>query len=99
MRSGGKGVKILPRVLFEGWSVNDYMELFANERMMHEVAEFIMQFVDVSECTSVTNLIHVRNCISQLHVHLYIIYNNNKFLFLRYFLHWQGLIQVGEMGD
>ena len=53
MRSGGKGVKILPRVLFEGWSVNDYMDLFANERMMHEVAEFITQFVDVSDCTNV----------------------------------------------
>ena len=51
MRSGGKGVKILPRVLFEGWSVNDYMSLFASEKMMLEVAEFITQFVDVSDCT------------------------------------------------
>ena len=49
VRSGGKGVKILPRVLFEGWSVNDYMALFASERMMQEVAEFITQSVDVSD--------------------------------------------------
>ena len=51
VRSDGKGVKILPRVLFEGWSVNDYMALFASERMMQEVAEFITQSVDVSDPT------------------------------------------------
>lgn len=49
MKSNGKGVKILPRVLFEGWSVNDYMTLFADERMTQEVAEFITQSIDVSD--------------------------------------------------
>ena len=49
VRSGSKTVKILPRILFEGWSVNDYMSLFASERMMQEVAEFITQSVDVSD--------------------------------------------------
>ena len=54
VRSGSKTVKILPRILFEGWSVNDYMSLFASERMMQEVAEFITQFVDVSDCIYAT---------------------------------------------
>ena len=48
VKSGGKGVKILPRVLFEGWSVDDYMKLFADQRMMQKVAEFITQSVEVS---------------------------------------------------
>ena len=47
MKSSGGGVKILPRVLFEGWSVDDYMKLFADDRMMREVAEFIAQTIEV----------------------------------------------------
>ena len=49
VKSSGKGVKILPRVLFEGWSVDDYMKLFADERMMEKVAEFITQSVEVTD--------------------------------------------------
>lgn len=47
VKSSGEGVKILPRVLFEGWSVDDYMKLFADDRMMREVAEFITQTIEV----------------------------------------------------
>ena len=47
VRSGGKGVKILPRVLFEGWSVEDYMKLFSDHSRMQEVADFITRTVEV----------------------------------------------------
>lgn len=46
VKSNGERVKILPRVLFEGWSVDDYMKLFADDRMMREVAEFIAQTIE-----------------------------------------------------
>ena len=48
VRSRGEGVKVLPRLLFEGWSVNDYMNLFADQQMMLEAAEYITQSVKVS---------------------------------------------------
>ena len=41
MRSGGKGVRIVPRVLFEGWSLNHFQELFASESKRTELAEFL----------------------------------------------------------
>ena len=41
MRSGGKGVRIVPRVLFEGWSLNNFQELFASESKRTELAEFL----------------------------------------------------------
>ena len=72
MRSGGKGVKILPRVLFEGWSVNDYMALFASERMMQEVAEFITQSIDVSDCNLYNYFSSLINCMYMLHACKYI---------------------------
>ena len=48
VRSNSQKVKILPRVLFEGWSASDYMTLFADDKLMREVAQFITKFVDVS---------------------------------------------------
>ena len=61
VKSGGKEVKILPRVLFEGWSVDDYMKLFADQRMMQKVAEFINQSVKVSATSIILYLSSLSN--------------------------------------
>ena len=47
VRDNGGDVKIVPRLLFEGWSVTDYMNLFADQEAMIEVAEYITHKVEV----------------------------------------------------
>ena len=47
VRAGGKEVKVLPRLLFEGWSMADYQALFANEGNMKDVADFIVKNLKV----------------------------------------------------
>lgn len=47
VRANGNGVKIVPRLLFEGWSVNDYMNLFADQGTMRDIAEYIAHRVEV----------------------------------------------------
>lgn len=40
-------MKVLPRLLFEGWSMADYQALFANEKNMKDVADFIVKNLKV----------------------------------------------------
>ena len=47
VRAGGENVKVLPRLLFEGWSMADYQALFANEKNMKDVADFIVKNLKV----------------------------------------------------
>ena len=42
VRRGGNGVKIVPRLLFEGWSMASYKAMFASEENMKKVAKFIV---------------------------------------------------------
>lgn len=48
VRSSGKGVKIVPRVLFEGWNPNDFQELFASQSRRTELAQFLRDNMSVS---------------------------------------------------
>ncbi|CAI8020803.1 Chitinase domain-containing protein 1 [Geodia barretti] len=43
VRRAGSGVKIVPRVLLEGWTMADFQEVFASEANMARVAEFAAQ--------------------------------------------------------
>jgi chitinase domain-containing protein 1 len=43
VRRAGSGVKIVPRVLLEGWTMADFQEVFASESNMARVAEFAVQ--------------------------------------------------------
>jgi chitinase domain-containing protein 1 len=43
VRSGGDGVKIVPRVLVEGWTMADFREVFASETSMIQVADFLVE--------------------------------------------------------
>lgn len=45
VRSGGGGVKILPRLLFEGWTAADFQNIFAKEAKAKELAEYIVHIV------------------------------------------------------
>ena len=47
VRRAGSGVKIVPRVLLEGWTMADYQEVFASEHSMTQVAEFTVQNLQV----------------------------------------------------
>ncbi|XP_003382825.2 PREDICTED: chitinase domain-containing protein 1-like [Amphimedon queenslandica] len=42
-KEGGGGVKIVPRLLFEGWTMNDYQELFSSESKRLKLAVFITE--------------------------------------------------------
>lgn len=41
VKAGGNGVKVVPRVLFEEWSMNDYMELFGDPEKMDSLGDYI----------------------------------------------------------
>ena len=47
-KEGNGGVKIIPRVLVEGWTMTDFQEVFASESKMSEVAEFVVRSLQVS---------------------------------------------------
>ena len=47
-KRGGGGVKIVPRVLFEGWSLAQYQQLFADDEIEMKLAEFLAQQLMVS---------------------------------------------------
>ena len=48
VRSGGDGVKIVPRLLLEGWTMADFREVFASESSMKQVADFVVERLKVS---------------------------------------------------
>lgn len=48
VRANGHGVKIVPRVLFEGWSATDYQNLFKSSSKMKELSEYLAQRTTVS---------------------------------------------------
>ena len=53
VRESSKNVKIVPRVIFEGWSINDYNMLFASRDRAMDVAKAIKHVLMVSSpCVS-----------------------------------------------
>ena len=48
VRRGGKGVKVLPRVLFEGWSMHDFMEIFGDSDKMDALGGYLGNQLKVS---------------------------------------------------
>ena len=48
VRESSKSVKIVPRVIFEGWSINDYNMLFASHDSALDVAKAIKHVLLVS---------------------------------------------------
>ncbi len=52
MRSGASGVRIVPRLLFEGWSGQDYRELFADDDMMLKISQELIRTLKVTNCYS-----------------------------------------------
>lgn len=45
----GEGLRIVPRLLFEGWSMRDYQALFANPAKKTELADYIAHMVEHHE--------------------------------------------------
>lgn len=48
VRESSKKVKVVPRVIFEGWSMNDYSMLFASRDKALDVAKTIKHVLLVS---------------------------------------------------
>lgn len=48
VRAGGKGVKVVPRILFEEWSAHDFMELFGDPEKMKSLGDYIGRQLTVS---------------------------------------------------
>ena len=68
VRESSKDVKIVPRVIFEGWSINDYNMLFASRNKALDVAKTIKHALLVSTC-----LLHV--CIYASHIYVSMVYS------------------------
>ena len=49
MKAGGREVKVLPRVLFEGWSLADFMDIFADLEKMETLGGYMAQQLKVSD--------------------------------------------------
>ena len=49
VRKEGNKVKIVPRLLLEGWTLTDFKEVFASEASMKEVADFVLKSLKVWE--------------------------------------------------
>ena len=67
MRRAGSGVKIVPRVLLEGWTMADYQEVFASEHSMTQVAEFTVQNLQVLNFSLLSLVVLVTHIIGQKH--------------------------------
>lgn len=48
VRTGGKGVKVVPRILFEEWSMHDFMELFGDSEKMDALGDYMGRQLKVS---------------------------------------------------
>ena len=53
VRAGNKKVKIVPRLLFEGWSANSFVTLFRNPEHVKSIGQTIVSFLTVSDTSSV----------------------------------------------
>ena len=51
VKRGRDNVKIVPRLLFEGWSANSLLGLFRYEDRMQSVAETVAHFLEVRTYT------------------------------------------------
>ena len=54
MRGGGGGenekeVRVLPRILFEEWSINDFMDLFGDLQRMESLGDFVASKLEVGK--------------------------------------------------
>lgn len=43
VRKGGHDIRIVPRILFEGWTMTDYQDLFASQTRQSQLAVFITE--------------------------------------------------------
>ncbi len=43
LKEAHSGVKIVPRVLFDGWSKSDYLELFSDLKHMNSLGNVLKQ--------------------------------------------------------
>lgn len=50
VKESSEDVKIVPRVIFEGWSINDYNMLFASHDRALDVGKTIKHVLLVSTC-------------------------------------------------
>ena len=48
VRKGGDKLKIVPRILFEGWSIETYQQLFASTELKRSLGNFIAEQLSVS---------------------------------------------------
>lgn len=62
VKAGGNGVKVVPRVLFEGWSMNDFLELFADLAKMESLGNYIGRQLEVSVRTCVCTHVCMYTC-------------------------------------
>ena len=51
VRAGASNVRIVPRLLFEGWSVQDFRALFADDSRMTKIAKEITKMLKVRTLT------------------------------------------------
>lgn len=55
MKAGGREVKVLPRVLFEGWSLTDFMDVFADLAKMEALGDYIGRQLRVSNAMPISS--------------------------------------------
>ena len=48
VKASGNGVKILPRILFEGWSVADFRGIFTDLEKMTSLGNYMRSQLEVS---------------------------------------------------
>ena len=48
MKASNSKIKIVPRLLFEGWSMSNYQQLFSSTADMQTLADFIRDKLHVS---------------------------------------------------
>lgn len=75
VRKEGNRVKIVPRLLLEGWTLTDFKEVFSSAASMKEVADFVLKSLKVRRKWE-------RHCFresisSSLEVHFYLYHYHN----------------------
>lgn len=53
LKAGNEQIKLVPRVLFDGWTKSDYLELFSDSAIMMSLGKFMAQQLKVSHATIV----------------------------------------------